>query len=58
MKTTLTIAAVLLGLVALVLIGVLRFFVWAVGTAAREEDRQIRQQIEDDRVTCGLIEED
>jgi len=67
MKSVLTIAAVLLIAILLLLIGVPCLFLWAMGPAVREEDRQLRRQVEEDRFTAaywnehdvsGLIEED
>ena len=54
MKTVLIIA----GIVVLAAAAVLWICVKGIGKMAEEEQRQIRQQIEDDRLTCGLIEED
>lgn len=67
MKSVLTIVAVLLIAILLLLIGVPCLFLWAMGPAVREEDRQLRRQVEEDRFTAaywnehdvsGLIEED
>lgn len=54
MKTVLIIA----GIVVLAAAAVLWICVKGIGNMAEEEQQQIRQQIEDDRLTCGLIEED
>jgi hypothetical protein len=53
MKTVLIIA----GVAALTAAAVLWTCAKGIGQIAREEDQQIRHQIEDDRLTCGLIEE-
>ena len=66
MKTVLTIAAVLLAIAALLLIGVPCLFLWSVGKAGREEQALCDSQMEDDRSAAyyddhdvsGLIEED
>lgn len=54
MKTVLIVA----GVVALAAAAVLWLCVKALNEVAREEEQQLRQQIEDDRASCGLIEED
>ena len=60
-------ALILLAIVALILIGVPALCTWALERTAREEERQIRQQLEEDRFAwggyddhdvSGLIEED
>lgn len=58
MKTILTASAILLGFAALILIGVPCLFLWAVGKAGREEKAACDRQMEDDRLSCGPIEED
>lgn len=67
MKTIGMAVLVLLAFAALLLIGVPCLFLWAMGPAVREEDRQLRRQVEEDRFTAaywnehdvsGLIEED
>lgn len=66
MKTVLTIVSAFLAIAAPILIGVPCLFLWAVGKAGGEEDRQIQQQMADEPFSCcyedhdvsGLIEED
>lgn len=58
MKTVLTIASAFLAIAALILIGVPCLFLWAVAKAGREEQAVCDSQMEDDRLSCGLIEED
>ena len=54
MKTVFIVA----GVVVLAAAAVLWVCTRALNQIAREEDLQIRSQIEDDRLTCGLIEEE
>lgn len=54
MKTVLIVAGVLV----LAAAAVLWICVKGIGKMDWEEQQQIRQQIEDDRLSCGLIEED
>ena len=54
MKPVLIIA----GVVALAAAAVLWACGQGIGKMTQEEEQQIRSQIEDDRLTCGLIEED
>lgn len=54
MKTVLIIA----GVVVLAAVAVLYGCVKGLKQIAKEEEQQIQRQIEDDRLSCGLIEED
>ena len=54
MKTVLIIA----GVVALAAASALWLCAKALNEVAKEEEQQLWQQIEDDRISCGLIEED
>ncbi len=52
------IVLILAGVLVLAAAAVLWICVKGIGKMAEEERQQIRQQIEDDRLSCGLIEED
>lgn len=54
MKTVLFVAGIIVLAAATVLWACTR----ALNQIAKEEEQQIRYQIEDDRISCGLIEED
>lgn len=54
MKTLL----ILLGIVLASAFVLIRCATKVVKICAEEEDQKIRMQIEDDRLSCGLIEED
>jgi hypothetical protein len=54
MKTVLIIA----GVVALAAAAVLWVCAKALNEVAKEEEQDLRLQIEDERLTCGLIEEE
>ena len=47
-----------IGIVALIGAALLWVCAWAVGEMEKEEQELLRIQLEDDRTTCGLIEED
>lgn len=58
MKTLGIILLSILGLAVLVMAAVGIICVISVGSISKEEDERARRQMEDDRVTCGPIEED